>query len=148
MLFFHSAASPCRSPDSSYIKERGDSSRRRSRRKWSRVGGLHHHHRLANPAGLLRRTPVSTQTPCRAGRTVHEKVRNRRRSWRILRRTVDAFFIRDFNESDAWCLCACFTWSFASSINSLLITLFKRKRVSYLKMISLNSEMLLRVLRY
>lgn len=39
------------------------------------------HHRLANPAGLLRRTPVSTQTPRRAGRTVHGKVRrNRRRS--------------------------------------------------------------------
>lgn len=42
------------------------------------VGGLlhhhHHYHRLANPAGLLRRTPVSTQTPCRAGRTPHGKV--------------------------------------------------------------------------
>lgn len=45
------------------------------------VGGLHHHRRLANPAGLFRRTPVSTQTPCSAGRTVpRARVRRNRRT--------------------------------------------------------------------
>lgn len=70
------------------------------------VGGLHHHRRLANPAGLLRRTPVSTQTPCSAGRAGKSPPKSSHRSFRILAcaRVASLPPLR-CHRASAWCAC-------------------------------------------
>lgn len=85
------SVSLCRLPGCTFIVEGEDRATGGEVGGSEVVGGLyHHHHRLANPAGLLRRTPVSTQTPCSVERTVHGKVgRNHRqilRNPRVSRR--------------------------------------------------------------